>query len=288
MTNVVWRSAGAAAALGVAVALVCGCSGKPKDTGGDAGGDAAGGPATGAPGGGSPPPSPPPGGATEPGVPAPPRPGTVLFPSATRAERQRSQNTLKQIGLAFFNFDSTYNGFPVGIADKSGKPGLSWRVAILPFIEQENLYKQFKLDEPWNSEHNKKLIAQMPAIYGHGNTGTTGYTYYRAFVGRDCALTVPPRGTAGQPMIGGRLAAIPDGTSNTAIVAEAADPVIWTKPDELGYEAGKPAPKLGGVFGDGFHFLMCDGSPRFIPKSTPEKTVRAIITARGGEIVELP
>jgi hypothetical protein len=287
MTNAVWRWAGAAA-LAVAVGLACGCSGKPKDAGdaGDAGG-AAGGPAVGAAGGESAPPSPPPGGA-EPGVPTPPRPGAALFPSATRAERQRSQNNLKQIGLAFFNFTDTYSGLPVGIADRSGKPGLSWRVALLPFIEQENLYKQFKLDEPWNSEHNKKLIPKMPATYGHGSAGTTGYTYYRAFVGRDCALTVPPQGQAGQPMLGGKISAIPDGTSNTALVAEAADPVIWTKPDELEYDAAKPAPKLGGVFGDGFNVLLCDGSFRFVPKSTPEKTVRALITARGGEIVDLP
>src|SRR6516165_4525732 len=68
--------------------------------------------------------------------------------------------------VALRNYESTY-GFlpPAAIADADGSPLLSWRVAILPFIEQDGLYKQIKLDEPWDSEHNKKLIAQMPEIY---------------------------------------------------------------------------------------------------------------------------
>ncbi len=76
-------------------------------------------------------------------------------------------NNLKQIGLAMHNYESTFGTFPPAyIADKAtGKPLLSWRVAILPFLEQDALYKQFHLDEPWDSAHNKTLIARMPPVY---------------------------------------------------------------------------------------------------------------------------
>src|SRR5262249_34008276 len=86
-----------------------------------------------------------------------PEPGPT-WPKTTEANRKQSQNNLKLIGLAFHNYLSTYGVFPASASFKKGKkPLLSWRVAILPFIEQEALYKKFKLDEPWDSPHNKKL-----------------------------------------------------------------------------------------------------------------------------------
>src|SRR2546421_177216 len=87
-------------------------------------------------------------------------------PPVTQKDLRASANKLKQIGIAFHNHAGTYNSkLPSDILDKSGKPLLSWRVAILPFIEEDNLYKQFKLDEPWDSDHNKKLIERMPKLY---------------------------------------------------------------------------------------------------------------------------
>src|SRR4051794_27214810 len=86
--------------------------------------------------------------------PAPPK--TPVFAKDSprvAAARQASVNNLKQIGLAFHNSHDTMGYFPGGVYDASGKKvGLSWRVAILPFIEQGPLYMQFKLDEPWDSE----------------------------------------------------------------------------------------------------------------------------------------
>src|SRR5262249_30142494 len=82
------------------------------------------------------------------------------------ASRTRSANNLKQIGLAMHNYHDVNGAFPpAAVCDKTGKPMLSWRVLILPYIEQDALYKEFKLDEPWDSEHNKKLLAKMPKVY---------------------------------------------------------------------------------------------------------------------------
>jgi hypothetical protein len=82
------------------------------------------------------------------------------------ADQARSTNNLKQIALAMHNYLSVYNTFPPAyIASKDGKPLLSWRVQILPYIEEGRLYEEFHLDEPWDSEHNKALVAKMPKIY---------------------------------------------------------------------------------------------------------------------------
>src|SRR5947209_16631798 len=134
---------------------------------------------------------------TEPFNPPAPDPGSGQ-PGDGRAspeDRERSQNNLRQIGVAVHNYVSVYNRFPfpgVGpngnpLRNASEKPLLSWRVALLPYLEQENLYRQFKLDEPWDSEHNKKLAAQVPQVYAldGAKTPEPGMTFYRMFVGPD-------------------------------------------------------------------------------------------------------
>src|SRR5215207_10182341 len=83
----------------------------------------------------------------------------------SRAEVRLAQNNLKQIGLAFHNFHDQTGAFPADIKGKDGKALLSWRVAILSYVEQDPLYKQFKLDEPWDSANNKPLAAKLPKLY---------------------------------------------------------------------------------------------------------------------------
>ena len=216
----------------------------------------------------------------DPSLPAPPRAPAITSNAVTRTQ---STSNLRQIGFAFHNAADTYGGsFPAGIADKSGKVGLSWRVALLPYLEQDTLYRQFKLDEPWDSEHNKKLIAHMPKIYAPPSTDTNGYTWYRSFSGQDTVMP-PATGRPGQPVFGVKIVAIPDGTSNTLLLAEAADPVIWTKPDELAYEKGKPLPKMGGgVFKDGFNAVLCDGSVRFLKITIDATTLGNAINPHDG------
>ncbi len=251
------------AAIGLALVFTVGlfalpACGKKKNTGTD---NPAPGPNPG------PSPAPKSGGPSDPTLPLPPAPGPHLQSTDARS-RQISKNNLLQIGLALHNLHSTYNAFPLGIADSSGKVGLSWRVAILPYIEQDALYKQFKLNEPWNSEHNKKLITQMPKMFAPPGVDTNGYTYYRSFSGPGAFL--PPSNRPAQPgqvVPGLQMLHVTDGLSNTLAVAEAAEPVIWTKPEDLPFTPGKP-PKLGGgVFSDGFNVLICDGSVRYLKSS---------------------
>lgn len=203
------------------------------------------------------------------------------------AGRVQDQNNMKQLALAMFNYNDTYGGkLPAhAIYSKDGKtPLLSWRVAILPYLEQEQLYRQFRLDEPWDSEHNKKLIPLMPRLFVSPQAPPTrdpGMTYYQVFVGGGA----PWENSAKPPGIPRTFV---DGTSNTILIAEAGDPVIWTKPADMIYDPQKPLPRLGNLWQPrGFNVAFADGSVRFITPKVTEANLRGAITAAGGETIEL-
>ena len=196
------------------------------------------------------------------------------------ADRATSANNLKQIGLAMHNYEATYQTFPpAAVVDKAGKPLLSWRVLILPFVEQNTLYQQFKLDEPWDSPNNKKLLDKMPPVYRvPGDTrAKPNETRYRALVGN---------GAAFDSLKGPKFADFTDGLSNTILVATAADPVPWTKPDELAFDPDQDMTKLlGFVDGRVSNTLFADGHVSALSKSISRKTLNAMITRAGGEVV---
>lgn len=191
----------------------------------------------------------------------------------------QSSNNLKQIAIAMHNYHDVNNAFPpAAVCDKKGKPQLSWRVLILPYIEQEALYKQFKLDEPWDSENNKKFLAKMPAVYKLPGAlpGTTA-THYRVFVGN---------GAAFDWVMGGGITQITDGTSNTLMVVTAKEAVPWTKPEELEFDPEKDMSKLIGLVVNGkAQVAMCDGSVRTLSKLPSKETLNALITKNGGEVI---
>jgi len=196
------------------------------------------------------------------------------------AGREASANNLKQIGLAMHNYHDTNGNLPPAAIYRDGKPLLSWRVAILPFLDQQALYDKFKLDEPWDSEHNKKLLAEMPDIFAPvvAKTKEKGMTFYQVFTGA---------GTAFEGTDGLKITDFTDGTSNTILAIEGGEAVPWTKPADLPYDADKPLPKLGGEYKDVITLLIADGSVRFIKKEFDEKALRAAITRNGGEVVDL-
>jgi uncharacterized protein (TIGR03067 family) len=201
---------------------------------------------------------------------------------AQPADMQASHNNLRQIGLAMHNYHDANRRFPAAaIYSPDGKPLLSWRVALLPYIEQGALYRQFKLDEPWDSAHNKKLLEKMPRLYapvGGAEPKERHSTYYRVFTGPGTVF----EGTRGQTLV-----SITDGTSNTALAVEASEAVPWTKPDEIAFEARKDLPKLGGLFRGGFHLLMADGSVLWVGRTFDAATLRNVITRNDGMVVDL-
>lgn len=220
------------------------------------------------------------------------------------AARNHDANNLKQLGRAMHNFSDTYGRLPQATAylSREGKPGLSWRVALLPFVEEDALYKQFKLDEAWDSPHNHQLLGQMPRVYRlafQANDGS-GMTCYQVFTGPGTLFEAPPAAPPGaavpllpdavsKPVLGLRLPAdIPDGTANTVLIATARSPVAWTKPDDLRFAPGDLLPPLGGQLKGGFNVTFADGSVRFLPQNVADPILRALITRNGGEVVNLP
>jgi RNA polymerase sigma factor (sigma-70 family) len=193
----------------------------------------------------------------------------------------RSAQSLKEIGIALHAYYDVHGRFPAhAIYDKDGNALLSWRVAILPFIDQKALYNQFRLHEPWDSPHNKKLIPKMPRIYGPlANADNKKYmTSYQVFVGA---------GTLFDGSAGLRIADVPDGTSNTIAAVEAGKAVIWTRPLDLAYSPNKPLPKLGGAFKNGFHILFADGGVSFVKLKYDEKKMRYAILRNDGEPLDV-
>lgn len=197
------------------------------------------------------------------------------------ARRQQSQNNLKQIMLAMHNYADVHKHFPAAvIIGPDGKTPHSWRVELLPFLEQLALYDQYKMDEPWDSENNKRVLAQMPVVFCHaGDDPTKGNASYFAITGE---TTMFP-GTQGS-----EFKDILDGTSNTIAVVEAQRAIPWTKPEDIAYDPAKPLPKFGGHEAGVFSAAFGDGSVRSIAQSVDEKTLRALFTRAGGEIVQLP
>jgi uncharacterized protein (TIGR03067 family) len=196
------------------------------------------------------------------------------------AAKAQSENNLKQIALAMHNFHDTYANLPKNaMYSKDGKPLLSWRVAILPFIEENPLFMEFRQNEPWDSPHNKKLLAKMPKVYEpvRGKAKQPYSTYYQVFTGPGAVFE-------GDKKLG--IRDIKDGTSNTVLVVEAGEAVPWTKPEDLPFDPKKKdLPKLGGLFPDGFHIALCDGSTRWVGRNFDARTFRAMLTRSGGEVI---
>jgi prepilin-type processing-associated H-X9-DG protein len=193
------------------------------------------------------------------------------------APRAQCVNNLKQIGLALANYESRFEAFPPRVSwDREGKPLLSWRVAILPFIEQQELYDKFHLDEPWDSPHNLKLVNQIPATFicpGQARW-TRNLTIYQVLDGPDAFLY------DSKPT---RLSEIADGTGNTIAVVEATIPVPWTSPQDVPFRTDQPFPAWEATHPGGFNASFVDGSVRFQKATMNEAELKASATRSGGE-----
>jgi hypothetical protein len=203
-----------------------------------------------------------------------------------RADDVRSMNNLKQIGLAMHNYHDTYRSFPtVAKFDKNSKPLLSWRVLLLPFLDQLELYKEFHLDEPWDSEHNKKLIAKMPEVFRSSKNRElvqAGKTTYLVPVGENFIFTGTNKTISMRDIV--------DGTSNTIFTIDVNDEhaVIWTKPEDFKPDPQQPQKGLRHHSGHGFLLGLADGSVRFLPAKVDAKTLHALFTRNGGEAINWP
>ena len=170
------------------------------------------------------------------------------------AARVQSSNNLKLILLAMHNYHDVYRHFPAAYGmKKDGTKLLSWRVYLLPQLDEFALYKEFHLDEPWDSEHNKKLIPRMPKFFASPSLP-------EELAKKGMASYVVPVGekTIFEGSEATSFAKVTDGTSNTigVLEADAEHAVIWTKPDDLKID-WKEAKK-------GLHFWKSGASSVFL------------------------
>jgi hypothetical protein len=195
-------------------------------------------------------------------------------------DAERSGDFHVQLALALRNYHDVKGRFPpAALCDADGRPLLSWRVLILPFIEHNTLFEQFHFDEPWDSEHNMKLLSKMPASFAAPGRKAAKmpsfHTVCHVFVGKGAAF----EGTQGLRIPDD----FPDDNSTTILLIAAGKPVPWTKPENLPYDPKQPLPDLQGVFHDGFWVCTVAHNRRWVKKETSEATLRALITRNGGD-----
>jgi hypothetical protein len=208
--------------------------------------------------------------------------GATALVNAIRAQKSAAQrmssiNNLKQIALAIITYADANKQFPKDSPAKLGRPAVSWRVKILPFVEQMSLYNLYKMDEPWDSENNKKVLAAMPAVYRHPkqDPASTNSSYF-ALAGKEGLLATGDNGI--------KIKQVTDGLSHTLLVVEAEREIPWTKPEDIEVEKGK-VPELGLKDSPIFAAAFADGSVRSISKKIDADLFWKLFTRAGGEIV---
>jgi hypothetical protein len=194
-------------------------------------------------------------------------------------------NNMKQIMLALHNYHDAMKSFPPAFLGEESKPLLSWRVAILPYFEDESaraLYTEFHLDEAWDSEHNSKLIEKMPAVYRSAASKLNDV--------RTVYLTPRANSSAFPGAQGINFRRITDGTSNTIAVVEVDDlhAVVWTKPDDWNVDPEFPKAGLTRNIGLGIPTAFCDGSVHMLPGHITDQALGGLLTIAGQEVVRIP
>jgi hypothetical protein len=189
-----------------------------------------------------------------------------------------SRKNLAKIGQAAHDYASNNaDVLPDDLRDNKGRPLLSWRVALLPHLGEKKLYESFRLDQPWDSPHNKKLLARMPEVFASPRVKLKGkgVTVYEVFQGPDAVFG------RGRPM---RVSSIPDGTSNTIMVVEASTAVPWTRPGGLPFARNKAVPQFGKAYGDKPLCALFDGSTRVLDlRKIQERTLKNAIDPADGQ-----
>ena len=89
---------------------------------------------------------------------------------ARKRQDELTEKSLSQISIAIRRYKLVNGKAPQDIRDSQGNALLSWRVEILPFLGNQDLYSRFRLDEPWNSVHNRLLQSQIPEVFRSDHT----------------------------------------------------------------------------------------------------------------------
>ncbi|WP_298867010.1 DUF1559 domain-containing protein [uncultured Gimesia sp.] len=205
----------------------------------------------------------------------------IIVHTSLSPEQLRQLNNIKEITLAFHNYLDKFRSFPPAKEHlTNGKSLLSWRVHLLPFLGEAALYKEFHLNEPWDSPQNKGLIKKMPKVFKLDPGTKPGETQFMTFSGEKTPFT-------GGPGVG--LRDVTDGFSNTIMLIKAAPDkaVPWTKPVDLVFDPVDPIKPTGQHSSPAFIAVMMDGSIRYVPTNIPVKELKNLIQHNDGNLIRV-
>ena len=201
----------------------------------------------------------------------------LLLPAVTKvreaAARMNELNNMKQVSLGVLNYQSQNGKFP------EAEKNLSWRVEILPYLEQENLFRKFDPNQPWNAGPNQPMadVAIKTYISPLDEPGTV-QTHYRVFTGTDTAFD--PNLMRQRPY----PTCFMDGASNTLLAVDTAETIPWPQPKEIPFTPNGSFPELGNAKRAQGLAALCDGSVKaFEKKAMNDNLLRSLVTANGGE-----
>ncbi len=208
------------------------------------------------------------------------------------ADQMSSRGTMKQLSVAAHGYTDTNGRMPGPFVDgelaghripDDPYRRLSWRVALMPYFEHETYYKQLSLSEPWDSQRNTGITSQ-PILFladpADARRGNTIHTPYRVFHDNGALWDSDPKRRIG-------LDKIPDGASNTILIAESTVQVPWAQFNEHRFDPDGPLPELGRASRNTLILAMADGSVRTVKKGVDPNILRAAVTREGGEQLPL-
>jgi hypothetical protein len=196
---------------------------------------------------------------------------------------QSAIESLRELAVAMLNYESAHKHLPPAASRASdGRPLLSWRVHLLPYLGEGELYREFRLDEPWDSDRNRMLLARMPKVFQGDDESLRKAGKTKFVTLRDRRTVFPPDGE------GTALASVTDGYSMTYSIVEADDlhAVPWTKPDDLDVDMDDPTRGLQIRPPGAFLGVMCDGSVWFLRSEADREQLAALFTRAGGESLD--
>ncbi len=205
----------------------------------------------------------------------------LLMPAVQSARqaamRTQSSNSLKQIGIALHNYHEVHGHLPPSVIVENGIER-SWRVELLPYLDQSDLYQKYRKDRSWDSPENQLVLNSMPAVYKSVPRPDSTMTPFRGIGIETGILRSSGKGL--------RFADVIDGLALTIAVVETSEMVPWTKPDRFEPTVGEL--RISGLYPGGFHALFGDASVRFMSANVDEEILRGMLTYAGGETLINP
>jgi uncharacterized protein DUF1559 len=204
---------------------------------------------------------------------------TEEYQARVKADGPVHIEKLGRLAAAFQAYHAAHGHYPpAAVVGPDGKTLHSWRVELLPYLDEQKLLEQYKLDEPWDSEHNKQLIEKIPEIYSTTEASKKGNTDY---------FVVTGKGTLFDAAALAKRESITDSPGETLLVLQSHRRTPWTKPVDIDHAANLNEVRQFRSFEDGFYAAFADGTVRLVPKTTDPATIRAMFTKAGGEQVKL-